>query len=228
MAVLQWQRNETNIGGGFNDNFNNGDILSGVEPFTLILDSITRRSGVANMTSRLISNISNLISGDRIGCAATHGIMPDTITLDYRLIGINLTVSHSIVITILPAMLPYTLAIVYNSLLYYFLERPPEVSTNISVSRVRNSATVDISLNWDSAFNLLHSVSSYRVVARGGSAASCPSSCDPSGPCMCTGLGIGVDTDIMITAINCGDQMGIPVEVTARPQGNRTQFKVNM
>ena len=89
---------------------------------------------------------------------------------------------------------------------------------------------MDISITWDSAFNLLYDVimSSYRVVARGGSAASCPSSCDPSGPCMCTGPGIGVDTTISITAINCGDdQMGIPVGVTARPRGNYTQFKVN-
>ena len=71
-------------------------------------------------------------------------------------------------------------------------------------------------------------MTSYRVVASGGSAASCPSSCDPSGPCMCTGLGIGEDTNIIITAINCGDQMGTPVQVIARPQGNHTQFKVNL
>ena len=87
---------------------------------------------------------------------------------------------------------------------------------------------MDISITWDSAFNLLHEVSSYRVVAGEGSAASCPSSCDPSGPCMCTGLGIGVDTTISITAINCGDLMGMPVEVTARPRGNHTQLKVNL
>ena len=102
----------------------------------------------------------------------------------------------------------------------YLLERPPEVSTNIPVSVKRNGATVDISITWDSAFNLFHNVSSYRLVASGGSAASCPSSCDPSGPCMCTGLGIGEDTNITITAINCGNQMGMPVEVAARPQGN--------
>ena len=88
---------------------------------------------------------------------------------------------------------------------------------------------MDISITWDSAFNLLHSVSSYRVVASGGSAASYPSSCDPSGPCMCTGLGIGEDTTITITAINCGDQMGTPVEITARPQGiHPINFKVKL
>ena len=83
MALLQWQRNEENIGGAFSSNFNNGDVLPGVEPFTLILDSITTRNIVANITSRLITNISNLMSGDIIGCAATN-IIPDTITLNYR------------------------------------------------------------------------------------------------------------------------------------------------
>ena len=107
-----------------------------------------------------------------------------------------------------------------NCLLCYLLERPPEVPTVIPVSIETSGSTVNISITWDSAFNLFHKVSSYRVIASGGSAASCPSSCDPSGSCMCTGLGIGEDTTISITAINCGDQMGTPVEVTARPQGN--------
>lgn len=106
-------------------------------------------------------------------------------------------------------------------------EPPPALPRNISVS-IENDGAVDISITWDSTFNLLHSVSSYRVVASGGSAASCPSSCDPGGPCMCTGLGIGEDTTITITAINCGNQIGMPADVTARPQGNHTQFKVNL
>ena len=110
----------------------------------------------------------------------------------------------------------------------FFTGPPPAVTTNFSVSIESNGETVDISITWDSAFNLLHDVSSYRVVASGGSAASCPSSCDPSGPCMCTGLGIGEDTTITITAINCGDQMGTSVEVIASPQGIHTQFKVKL
>ena len=118
--------------------------------------------------------------------------------------------------------------LIINIIFYYLLERPPEVPINISVFIESNDETVDISITWDSAFNLLHDVSSYRVVASGGSAASCPSFCDPSGPCMCTGLGIGEDTTILITAINCGDQLGMPVEVTARSQGNHTQLKVNL
>ena len=86
-----------------------------------------------------------------------------------------------------------------------------------------DDTAVNISITWDSGFNLVHNVSSYRVVANEGSAASCPSSCDPSGPCKCTGLEIGEDTNITISAINCGNQMGPPVEITARPQGNHTK-----
>ena len=92
---------------------------------------------------------------------------------------------------------------------------------NFSLSIERDSTAIDISITWDSAFNSVHSVSSYRVVASGGSAASCTPSCDPSAsPCKCTGLGIGESTLITITAVNCGIQVGPPVMVTARPQGN--------
>ena len=60
-----------NIGGNFAGNFNNGDIQE-EDSFTLILDSITTRELVANMTSRLVTNISSLVSGDRIGCTAIN------------------------------------------------------------------------------------------------------------------------------------------------------------
>ena len=209
MTILQWQRNGVNIGGGFSFTFNNGAVQE-EDSFTLILDSITTRNTVANMTSRLVTNISTVNSGDRIGCVAA---VQDTRTLDYILRG---------------NLYKFNLFDHYYSLLYYLLERPPEVPTNISISIESNGATVTVSITWDSAFSLLHDVSSYSVVASGQSAASCPSSCDPSGPCMCTGLGIGVDTTISITAINCGDLMGTSVEITARPQGNHTQFKVNL
>ena len=84
VSVLQWQRNESSIGGGFSAASNRGDSQQ-VEPFTLIIDSITTRNIVANMTSRLMANISNLISGDRIGCATVG--MEDIRTLNYILRG---------------------------------------------------------------------------------------------------------------------------------------------
>ena len=85
VTVLQWQRNGMNIGGGFSINFNNGDVQQ-VDSFILILDSITTRSIVANMTSRFVANISSFSSGDRIGCVATD-IIRDTGTLEYILRG---------------------------------------------------------------------------------------------------------------------------------------------
>ena len=112
-------------------------------------------------------------------------------------------------------------------MLYFLIEPPPAVPRNVSVSvDSSDSRTVDISITWDSAFNSVHNVSSYRVVASGGSAASCPPSCDPSGPCKCTGLGIGETTTLNISATNCGNQMGPPVLITARPQGNHTKGQV--
>ena len=96
---LQWQRNETNIGGSFTGASNSGQVQP-VDLFILILDSITTRSianniMVANMTSRLKANISNVNSGDIIGCAA-NGVQ-DTRTLNYILRGniYILTISYS-------------------------------------------------------------------------------------------------------------------------------------
>ena len=105
---------------------------------------------------------------------------------------------------------------------YYLLGPPPEVPSNFSVSVKSGRTTVDISITWNSAFNTAHNVTSYSIVASGGSAASCPSSCDPSGPCRCTGLGIGEDTTITVTAINCGNQMGPPAPILTRPRGIAT------
>ena len=99
------------------------------------------------------------------------------------------------------------------------------VPTNFSVDVVTNIATVGITINWDSAFNSANNVTSYRLEtvssAGGSSSVFCPSSCNSSGPCRCSGLGIGNNTNITISAINCGDQMGPPVSITAMPQGNQ-------
>ena len=73
-----------NIGGAFSIAVNNGDVQQ-VDSFTLILDSIITRNIVANITSRLVTNISNLVSGDRIGCVAIN--VQDTRTLNYILRG---------------------------------------------------------------------------------------------------------------------------------------------
>ena len=86
VIVLQWLRNETNIGVFTSTGFSSGNIQR-EEPFTLILDSITRRdNSVANMTSRLMANISTLNSGDTIACIA-GSMQQDTRTLNFILRG---------------------------------------------------------------------------------------------------------------------------------------------
>lgn len=72
------------IGGGFSGILSEGEVQT-VGSFTLILDSITTRNIVANITSRLVGNISNLISGDTIACAAID--IQDTRILNYVLRG---------------------------------------------------------------------------------------------------------------------------------------------
>ena len=84
VTALHWQRNGTNIGGGFTPASHKGDTQK-LELITLILDSITTRNTMANMTSRLLANISNLMVGEEITCDAV--IVQDAITLNYSLRG---------------------------------------------------------------------------------------------------------------------------------------------
>ena len=82
---LVWRRNRTNIGGAFVAGISSEGNSQQAQGFILFLDSITTRNSVANMTSRLVGNISNLISGDRITCAGTG--LEDTAILNYLLRG---------------------------------------------------------------------------------------------------------------------------------------------
>ena len=84
--LLLWQRNGNRIG-VFTTFAEEGDVLQPAGPLTLILDSITKSGGpTVNVTSRLVGNISDLISGDRITCIASMDRM-DTETLNYTLRG---------------------------------------------------------------------------------------------------------------------------------------------
>ena len=85
VTALQWQRNGAFIGGAFTGFSNEGDVQQ-LGSLTLFLDSIITRNVAANMTSRLVGNISNLISGDRIKCASMN--TENTVTLNYSLRGI--------------------------------------------------------------------------------------------------------------------------------------------
>ena len=83
VSFLRWERNGTMIG-TFTGLDSKGGILRR-DPFTIFLDSITNVGGRANMTSRLVGNVSNLISGNRITCADIGD--ENAVTLSYRLKG---------------------------------------------------------------------------------------------------------------------------------------------
>ena len=86
VSFLLWQRNRTSLG-AFTGSSSEDDFQR-EGPFTLFLDSIATRANVANMTSRLAVNISNLISGDRIICVGAGSTNTnDTVILNYSLRG---------------------------------------------------------------------------------------------------------------------------------------------
>lgn len=85
VTLLEWERNENRLN-IFTAEDNEGRVLQPEGPFTLFLDSISRQNSRANMTSRLVSNISNLMSGDRIICGELANTEA-TVVLSYTLKG---------------------------------------------------------------------------------------------------------------------------------------------
>ena len=88
VTLLQWRRNGMNIGGAFTGISNEEGDTQQLANFTLFLDTITRIDAErANMTSRLVGSLTNLITGDRIACLVALN-EEDEVTLDYTLRGI--------------------------------------------------------------------------------------------------------------------------------------------
>ena len=90
---------------------------------------------------------------------------------------------------------------------------PPPPPDSYVVSLEKESATLmSFNFTWDSSFNSAHAVASYRVVPitaiQGSSVIECPPSCPPNLPCQCTGLVVGEEVDLNISAVNCGNQIG--------------------
>ena len=143
---LGWQRDGDTIGGVFTASVSmEGDTVQEAALRT-ILDSVRIWNTVANMTSRLVGNVSNLITVDRITCVGVGSMSTeDTVTLNYSLRG-NYSYIHY------PSeMYDYN---VLPMFLFLFAEPPPLVpSTNFSVSIESDGTTVDVSITWDSAFN---------------------------------------------------------------------------
>ena len=101
-------------------------------------------------------------------------------------------------------------------LLLYTAPPPAPIFNDFIISFGESSgATTSFNFAWDSSFNSRHSITSYRVVpaARTGtSMVQCPPSCSPGVPCQCTGLLVGEQVKVNISAINCDDQEG-PVRI---------------
>lgn len=83
-SFLSWQRNGEEI----EPNFNIGDTPRTVitEPYTLSLDKIhVGLRQVANMTSRLVINLTDLMNGDQVTCKEL--VANDSMTLHYKIQG---------------------------------------------------------------------------------------------------------------------------------------------
>ena len=92
VSFLDWQVNGENIQPTFNIGDNPVTVNSG--PYRLSLDRISADSvrPVANMTIRLVANISSLPSGYRITCLEL--VAENSVTLHYLLRGINTKVAN--------------------------------------------------------------------------------------------------------------------------------------
>ena len=94
----------------------------------------------------------------------------------------------------------------------FSLIAPPPAPSNFVISLEKTSATtMSFIFTWDSTFNSVHDITSYRVIpgiSEGHSAVKCPSSCSPNTPCRCIGLVVGDQVNVSISAINCGNQDG--------------------
>ena len=86
VSFLSWQRNREEI----EPNFNIGDtprsVVSGL--YTLFLDEIHvgQLRQVANMSSRLVVNLTDLMDGDKVTCKEL--VAQDSINLHYKIQGI--------------------------------------------------------------------------------------------------------------------------------------------
>ena len=105
--------------------------------------------------------------------------------------------------------------------LFSLIASPPAPSNFIISFEETNATTVSFNFTWDSTFNSVHAITSYRVipgVSEGRSIVECPSSCSPNTPCRCTGLVVGEQVNVSISAINCGNQHG-PIRVATVSSG---------
>lgn len=106
---------------------------------------------------------------------------------------------------------------ILKEVLYSTRIDPPPAPRGFVVSLDETSfTTLSFNFTWDSSFNSAHAITSYSVApitaSRGSSVIECPPSCPPNLPCQCTGLAVGEQVDLTISAVNCDSQMG-PIRI---------------
>ena len=86
VSFLSWQRNREEIEPSFNIGDTPRNVVSG--PYTLFLDGIHvgQLRQVANMSSRLVVNLTDLMDGDQVTCKEL--VAQDSINLHYKIQGI--------------------------------------------------------------------------------------------------------------------------------------------
>ena len=85
VSFLGWQRNREEIEPNFNIGDTPRNVVSG--PYTLSLDEIHvgQLRQVANMSSSLVVNLTELVNGDQVTCKEL--VAQDSITLHYKIQG---------------------------------------------------------------------------------------------------------------------------------------------
>ena len=75
-------------------------------------------------------------------------------------------------------------------------------------------------IQWNMAFSEMNRIETYALEVSNGFI-NCPQMCSPNGGglCQCSGLTAGMDGNITITAISCGNLQGPPALINLTPRG---------
>ena len=95
------------------------------------------------------------------------------------------------------------------------LDEPPIPLGIVTTLEETSDTVISFNLTWNSTFNSEYAITSYKItLGPDSSKIMCPYSCSPNDPCQCNGLARGDSVTICISAVNCGDQEGLDVEIT--------------
>ena len=118
-----------------------------------------------------------------------------------------------------PCMQGFTKYYAIIIIIITYVAGPPPPPSGIDYSlKETNQTLISFNLTWNSNFNSEYALTSYIIIipdstTEENSMLTCPHSCSPHVPCQCNGLARGNDVAIAISAVNCGNQQGISMEV---------------